>query len=182
MDELVQTMRTEQWKKKEIATKMKYYQDIFMKLNIELTIENMDLLYNASKSISSSFRSTTGKDFEHAIEQILDLSGVAYSKQVYIKDDIVVSRRKNATYTADIIFPDINIGENIKNFNLISIKTSLRERHLQDNGLNFKKKYLITLETRIPKNVSYDTIVVPSYIKTNIKAYSIEEFIETIKN
>lgn len=187
MDHLIKIIREEEWKQKEMKIKTKYFKDIFDELSIELTIENMNKLYVASKSITASFRSSSGKDFEKIIEKILDLNNIEYSRQVYIKHDIVVEKRKESNYTADIIIPKIKIGENIKNYNLISIKTTIRERHLQDNGMNFKQIYLITLDPKIPNNINKNTIIViPNYIKLikeyDVRIYDIDYFIDKIKN
>jgi hypothetical protein len=183
MDELIKHRRQERWNEKEITTMMRYMSPILERHNLDIDINFMKEMYIASKSITASYRSTSGKNFEKDIEYILDINDISYSRQVYIKNDIVIEKRKDANYTADIIIPKIKIGENIKDFNLISIKTTLRERHNLDNSLKFKKIYLITLDAKIPNTINKDTIIiVPEYIKNDKKHYNMEQFIKLLKN
>lgn len=140
----------------------KYSTFNFTKLNENLN--NIEKLYNdgilqelydLNKSITQSFRCTTGKNFEKIIENVLIKYDINYMKQVFISDSgmILEKKNKNKGHYIDFIIPKVKYNTNIKNYTgkILSCKTSLRERYLQDSYL--KNVYYITLDKFDKKNI-----------------------------
>lgn len=116
----------------------------------------MDEIYNVNKSITQSLRATTGKDFEKCIETILDKYNVPFSRQVKVnKDTHIIQKRSGNTHALDIVIPPVKYGDDIDNYIVLSCKTSLRERYLQDS--TYRKCYIITCDTKTnsSKNIIY---------------------------
>lgn len=157
--------RENSWIKKRNDTFKKFYDRLNKdKITIDLKNLNYTLLneiYEVNKSITQSFRSTSGKEFERLIKNILDKENISYSYQVYIsKTGNIIKDKKKAFRSVDFVIPKVNIGDNIKNkineqykYTLISCKTTLRERVLQDSFC--KNLYIITLDDKIRKDLNF---------------------------
>ncbi len=111
----------------------------------------LDLLYSINKSITQSYRSTTGKTFENCIEKIFKIYGISYSKQVFIDfstQTIQKYSKKLHGHRVDFVIPEIQIGESLECHWVVSCKTTLRERFLQD--MLYSNCILISLEQLNP--------------------------------
>ena len=110
----------------------------------------IDSIYNIMQSVTQSLKTTTGKHFENIIESQFITAGIQYNKQIKLPT-------KN-NHTIDFAIPPL-ITENYNNYigTIISCKTSLRERHLQDKFLNSDNVKVVTItmdkETKIDKNI-----------------------------
>src|SRR3989344_2946179 len=93
----------------------------------------LDTIYNINQSITQSQRSIAGKIFEDLIEETLILEKISYSRQVLI-----------GTHKVDFTIPTYT--DNFKGY-IISCKTTLRERMLQDSYLKNEHIKVITLTT-----------------------------------
>jgi len=98
-----------------------------------------DTVYNICQSITQSMRCRSGKDFENGFQEILKdegfHKGIHYSSQVYITKDLKFSFHKYPdSHAIDFVIPSPVEGIDIREFrgNIISFKTTLRERWLQD--------------------------------------------------
>jgi hypothetical protein len=154
------------WETQRKKTFLRFYKRDCLNTNIflpsiDLTLNNLESLYDAgildsiyktNQSITQSFRSQAGRNFENLIYESFDQLKISYSKQVAINNDGIVTKKNNSIHILDLVHPAIKIGESISSpqFKLISIKTSLRERSLQDKYLFTYGKLidLITLEDR----------------------------------
>jgi len=101
----------------------------------------LDDLYEVFKSITQSLRSSGGKQFENIIRNCFDYAGVEYNYQCKIKNHIV-----------DFEIPYCNM--------VISTKTSLRERGLQDMYLNNQYKVLLVTLDNTSCVKKYDNVIV----------------------
>ena len=117
------------------------------------TSGTFDTIYNICQSITQSMRCKSGKDFESCLEKILIEEGfqkdIHYSTQVYITKGMTFSFKKHKdSHTIDFVIPSPLEGMDVNNFKgeIISSKTTLRERWLQDKYIpNFT---LISLEQK----------------------------------
>ena len=102
----------------------------------------LDGLYNIMQSITQSLKSTTGTNFENIIENVFIKNSIDYSSQVKLTDG----------HTVDFTIPSSISPLDPKNFegSIISCKTTLRERYLQDKYLG-NKLVVITTE-QVNKN------------------------------
>ena len=98
-----------------------------------------DTIYNICQSITQSMRSHAGIDFENCFHKILKEEGlqkdIHYSAQVYITKEMTFSFQKYPEcHSIDFVIPSPLEGMNVKDFQgeIISFKTTLRERWLQD--------------------------------------------------
>lgn len=112
-------------------------------------------LYDINKSITQSFRVNSGKYFEKIIEECLIKCNIDYMKQVFISEDGDITEKKNKQkgHYIDFICPSVNYNTNIKNYTgkIISCKTTLRERYLQDKY--FDNVYYIKLDKSSNNNI-----------------------------
>ena len=107
----------------------------------------VETLYNVLQSVTQSLRSKTGKDFEEIISEVLDRNEIPHANQVYVnRDDMMFSyKKRRLSHKVDIVIPVPKEGDYAGDFTVVSCKTKLRERHLQDKFL--KVPYtLISLE------------------------------------
>ena len=112
-----------------------------------------DTIYNICQSITQSMKCTAGRDFEDCFEKILIeegmQKGVHYSRQVYITTDMTFSFKiKKDSHTMDFVVPTPLEGTKVVDFHgeIISCKTTLRERYLQDKYIS--KFTLLSLEQK----------------------------------
>lgn len=122
----------------------------FNNIGKEYDSKNLEILYNVNKAITQSLRTTTGTTFENCIENIFKKYKINYAKQVVIDTNgniIEQTTKKCKCHKIDFMIPTPTYNTNIKNYNgkIISCKTTLRERYLQDKFLG-KNIYLISLE------------------------------------
>jgi len=122
----------------------------------------LDSLYNIMQSITQSLRTNTGKTFENIIELTFNLNNmknkIHYGKQICIYNNTLYDHKiKNGNYVDFIIPYPSNFPIHVDEFNgiIISCKTTLRERYLQDKYLNDKVIYITLQNTNIPKNTIY---------------------------
>lgn len=118
--------------------------------------ENMKILeaiYNINQSITQSLRSTTGKDFEKCLEDLFSKQswkkGIDYESQVYITDDNEIHKKKprnKKCHSMDFIIPLPKLPCNLDTYKgyLVSCKSTIRERYLQD--VNYKRIIFISLD------------------------------------
>jgi hypothetical protein len=125
---------------------------------IEENFDKFETLYNICQSITQAMRSNSGKNFEKAIEKVLNnygfIKNIHYKSQIYITDNNLISYKKvKNSHSIDFMIPVPKDGMHLNNYNgeLISCKTTLRERYLQDRFIG--KFTLISLEKINCKNV-----------------------------
>lgn len=108
----------------------------------------LETLYNVFQSVTQSMRSRTGKDFEHIISDILKQEEIPHTNQVFVCQDTMSFsyKKKPRSHAVDIVIPIPNEGDHAKNYTIVSCKTKLRERHLQDKFLTVPYT-LISLES-----------------------------------
>lgn len=107
----------------------------------------LEKLYSINKSITQSLRSTTGKDFECIIEYFLKKYSISYRKQVQILPDGSICHQKNKRgHKVDFVIPSPKDKDSIENYIMLSCKTSLRERYLQDSV--YKHCFILTYDTK----------------------------------
>lgn len=109
----------------------------------------LDMFYVIIQSITQSFKPQIGKRFEDTFYDILDECGISYSKQIIIDDKgrICSNKIKGKKYhVVDALIPECKECINITKFDglIISLKTTTRERYLQDKFLG--KFYIITYD------------------------------------
>jgi hypothetical protein len=97
----------------------------------------LETLYNLSQSITQSMRATAGKTLELIIEDIFIDLGINFGKQIFISNDGFFYDRKYANmdgHKVDFTIPSPKFGTHYSTFDgeIISVKTSTRERYLQD--------------------------------------------------
>lgn len=80
---------------------------------------------------------------------------ISYSKQIFVNrttNTVHLKKSKNTqSHKVDFIVPAIKDNDNLKNYTIISCKTTLRERYLQDCIYN--NCYIITLDSY--KNIKH---------------------------
>ena len=118
LDLFVLNLREVKWNENKYKTieKMykKYLENNSINLNIDKNIiinndnkNTFDLLYNINKSITQSYRNTTGKIFEKCIEEVFIKCNIKYSKQVCIDENGLVVDFKKKFHLLDFIIPEI---------------------------------------------------------------------------
>lgn len=112
----------------------------------ELVMKNMiffETMYNTNQSITQSLRCKSGNNFEKCFEKILKMFNIPYSKQVCIDNDGNIDCGHG--HKVDFMIPPPR-SSLLSEYDgdIISLKTTMRERVLQDKYLgNF---VLITLD------------------------------------
>jgi len=154
------------WNEQRMLTMKKFYQNNLKENSLDVsksTLDDrlkdgtLDLLYKINKSITQSYRSCAGKVFENCIEHAFDKYGVNYSKQVLVDTNGIVHNKKTKVlanprskfHYLDFVIPHVQQGESIYSgkYQVISVKTTLRERYLQDVSPNMTTNLvLISLE------------------------------------
>lgn len=96
-------------------------------------------LYNNSISIHQGHMQKNGRILEKTIAELLDANNIIFREQVTIdKDGIIVgfnTKRDKCYHVLDVVVGhDIVVGRSIREFIVISCKTTCRERWTQDNA------------------------------------------------
>lgn len=114
-------------------------------------LPQLETLYHVFQSTTQSLRCRTGMDFETIVRELLDARRIPYARQVYISEgnQTVSFRHKKGAHPVDFIIPIPNEGDHASGYEIISCKTRLRERHLQDRFLRVPYT-LISLEALPP--------------------------------
>lgn len=120
-------------------------------------------LYPVMQSTTQSLRCKTGKTFESCFEQLLKerkfKKGIHYSREIFITEDDKRMYNKcpkgKKGHKVDFVFPAPKDGELVCNFKgyICSMKTTLRERWLQDLSFCGTKLVLISLERKNSNNI-----------------------------
>jgi len=107
----------------------------------------LETLYNVMQSVTQSMRSKTGKEFEKILSRVLTKNGIPHATQVYVcQENMTFTYKKNlGCHPIDIVIPVPAEGAYLKNHEIVSCKTKLRERYLQDKFLSIPYT-LISLE------------------------------------
>lgn len=125
----------------------------------------LDTIYNICQSITQSQRCTAGKSFEDCFARILEEEGFQknknYACQVSVTHDhrFTFKKRKKGSHKVDFVIPCPMDGTPLSDkYIIISTKTCLRERYLQD--LYLGHFVLISLEKKCDDNVNIESICV----------------------
>jgi hypothetical protein len=153
-------------------------------------------IYNKSVSIRQSLLKHNGSSFENNIEKLLIKKNILYKKQVTIDDKGFIigfnSKKERCFHIIDfVIGNNIEIGNNITNFKVISCKTTCRERWTQDEWtFRFppKKYILLTCSNDYPSSArfkeNFRRLIITSNPKKNddrIKKLSFNDIISQLK-
>jgi hypothetical protein len=157
MDKKLISMRESKFQDEKMATFKRMYEKhplysklIGKKLSEILSKDRYSqALYDINKSITQSYRCRAGKCFEECVEYFLQINNISYGKQVFIGDDGVFYKTRPKTirgHRVDFVVPSPIYGTRVQNHQgtIVSCKTSLRERVLQD--LYLGKILVITLD------------------------------------
>lgn len=128
-------------------------------LQKEFGFVNQELMmfYAKAVSVHQSSISKHGKRFEKFCEDILTEKGIPFSRQVPIdtEGNITLTTRSRLHHVLDIVVGNVVNGENIRNYSVVSCKTTCRERWTQDEKwslTNPPKVYVLaTLSDDYPK-------------------------------
>jgi len=185
-DKLILDKRENDWINKRNNTFERFYKLKCSENKIVIDLDKLDFnllnkIYEINKSITQSFRSSSGKNFELIIMDIFNKQDISYSYQVHIdKNNKILKNAKNSYHTVDFIIPEVKYGENINTkvndkfkYTVISCKTTIRERILQDKS--YKNLYVITLDNQ--KNKYNINSIVINKIEKNFT-----KFLKLIKN
>lgn len=98
----------------------------------------LETLYNVMQSVTQSMRSKTGKEFEGLVSDILTQHHIPHMSQVYVCPDTLTFSytKKGRSHPVDIVIPRPPDGAHIRSYEIVSCKTKLRERYLQDKFLS----------------------------------------------
>lgn len=107
-------------------------------ISIDDTDDKLMAYYTKSVSISQSRKCKNGKEFEAIIEEHLSKEDIPFKSQVAIDSDGIIiglgTTVTNHAHTIDIVIGDnIRNGCSIREFIVLSCKTSVRERWNQDD-------------------------------------------------
>lgn len=129
-----------------------------------ISLSDTDLLEINKKTISlhQKYKTNNGAFLEKTIEDILKDNAIDYKTQVTIdKNGIIVGyneKRKNCYHIADIIIGNVEIGKSIKDYKVVSCKTTCRERWTQDNWtFEFEPMLyiLLTISNDYPSSIRF---------------------------
>lgn len=107
----------------------------------------LDFFYNICVSVTNSLRCQAGQHLEQILEMVLRDHDILFAKQVHIAPDgVFLSRHTRNSHKVDFVIPPPFLGTNVRDFRgrIVSVKTTLRERYLQDHFLG--KFTLISFE------------------------------------
>lgn len=110
----------------------------------DLSDECLLKMYKACNSIAQSKRQRSGQAFEATVADAFDQKGISYLSQVCIIDGRI-ARKKHGYHVYDFVL-NAEYGDSCQDKIMISCKTSLRERYLQDQHVPCSKMVLITLD------------------------------------
>ena len=142
--------------------------NVSQNLNDDMLEQYTKKIYGESVSSNQSYRSRKGRDFEEALSLYMDQFELPYIEQVSVnKGGVIIGWknceqkvpshiRKGATkHRIDfVVGQDINIGDNLSNFIIVSAKVSLRDRYRQESEYHNKAKkfYMCTLTDEVVKD------------------------------
>lgn len=148
LDREVLIRRENRWNKEKRLTFIRFYREFDSKIdfnNIEDCYNSgvLEHIYTINKSITQSFRSKAGRNFELVIRELFDLFNIEYSYQVTLRNNRAVHR---GGHKVDFVVPPLNVGDILGERLIISCKTTLRERFMQD--LVYPNLLIITLDSK----------------------------------
>lgn len=133
-----------------------------------------DAMFNICLSVTNSLKCSAGKNFEKCIEKIFIDNGIKYEDQIFIdnKGFFRKNKRNRKGHTIDFVIPKPKYNTNIKTFkgDIITVKTTLRERYMQDKFLSIYNKsrlVLISLE-----KIDYEPNILSIKIDKNKKEFT----------
>lgn len=91
-----------------------------------------------------SSKAHAGRELENKVRFALDKLKIPYGYQIAVEDDTILDKRPKGSHVLDFVVPNPNAGDSLKDYVVISTKTTLRERFLQDKHLKCKKLIFIT--------------------------------------
>jgi hypothetical protein len=97
-----------------------------------------------------SSKTHSGKGLETKLQTALDKLGIAYGYQVPVKDNKILARRNKGCHVLDFVIPKPVAGESLETYVIISSKTTLRERFLQDAHFKCKEIIFVTHDAGSP--------------------------------
>lgn len=110
-----------------------------------VTPQDTQDLYDLCNGLAQSVRCCNGRILETAIKTELERHAIPFLEQCSITEAGIVSKSRRG-HTYDFIIGS-DVGEPVTNAVILSCKSSVRERYLQDcNNLPCKEMYLITLD------------------------------------
>ena len=120
----------------------------------------LEAIYNIVLSVTNSLKNKAGTDFEKCIEDVFSKNNIEFSKQVYITSDGLIVKnkpRKGKSHSVDLMIPPPKFNTKISDYSgdILSVKTTVRERYLQDKYLSEYKcrLVLISLESVIDNKI-----------------------------
>lgn len=140
--------------------RMSFIQQIRRQIDwIPTSVSDHDVykIYMLSVSMFQSRQSTNGNDLENIISKYLMDHGISFRRQIPInRDGCICTRNESISIIDFVIGTDVLIGKHIREFVVLSVKKSCRERWLQDEWTftNEPKKYILfTLSNDYPDPV-----------------------------
>lgn len=143
-----------------------------------------------------------GQNFEQAVELLFLDYDIPYKPQVYLNDggtiigwnhDVVTKEQKRAMgilsgakkYTVDFVIGDnINIGDSVSDYYIVSCKRTIRERGKQENKLHLKPRtfFLLTLSSETVKDTQIQLVSSNPNMKKNRKCIDFNLFFSRMSN
>jgi len=149
-------------KKSLIIQELKQIVDAAMQNDSLLNDVELLKVYDKSISIHQSKNSGNGKFLEDVLAEMLDENEISYKKQVTInKSGMIVgfNVKKKCYHIIDfVIGENIEVGKSITEYDVISCKTTCRERWTQDNWsytLKPKLYILVTISDDYPPSARF---------------------------
>ena len=129
------------------------------KIAPELDDEKLILIYEKSISIRQRNVGIHGFFLETYISKILNENNISYKKQVAINSEFLIvgigKKTKGSRVIDFVIGKDINIDKSIQDYQIISCKTTCRERWDQDEWtlrITLEKYILLTMSNDYPSS------------------------------
>lgn len=108
--------------------------------------DTIEQLYKTCNSIAQGRRSSNGRRFEELVASCLRAQNIPFVSQVSIDDKTgCIVPRSRGKHVYDFVI-DAQVGDLARDKDMVSCKTSLRERYLQDQKSPFRTSYMLTLE------------------------------------
>ena len=109
-----------------------------------------------------SIKAVTGKRFEKIVEQAMIELDIPFSRQVFVSNNIISTRKSNLdnSYIVDFTIPQAVKGCPISDFIIISCKTTIRDRGHQDDIMKQRCKLFIPLTYDKTKINDYKYVVI----------------------
>jgi hypothetical protein len=145
------------------------------KIHNGLTNEDYINIYTKSISLYNTNHTHSGSSFEVAIEQALTQVQIPFKRQVSIDtfgNIVRIDGRKRGCSCIDIVIGDVKVGIHIKNFGVVSVKNSCRERWKQDDWSKVcipKFYFLVTSARDYPDNDNFKESTIRKIFTSNPK-------------